>query len=317
MRGAMLIAVCAAGTAAGKDAILVARGRGEQFDLAAKGLREELGNDFSIKDFAVAFAANAKKLAAAIETVKPKAIVLMDNRAIKLYCKVQQHTPDASQCIPSVCLMAAMVETAMSGLKNSVAISYEVPIVTSAVSLRALSSKPIEKIGVIHRTFMTKFITKNTAFCRREKFELVSVSLPDRKFSYWRTLRNALDRMLKGGAVDALWIPNDNKLLTPELIRDVWAPIIRKHRVPAIVSVEVLVHPRVDMGSFAVLPDHRALGAQAAELIFEARDNNWRFDEKRVECPISVYKGVNGRHMKEFLNIEKDALGSVDRVFEK
>ena len=75
------------------------------------------------------------------------------------------------------------------------------------------------------------------------------------------------------------------------------------------------MNPQVGMGAFAVLPDHVALGAQAAELVFEAQDNGWQLEE-RVEQPLSVNKIANARHMKEFLGVEREGLGSVDKLLE-
>ena len=77
-------------------------------------------------------------------------------------------------------------------------------------------------------------------------------------------------RLLKRDS-DALWLLNDDRLLTPQLIADAWLPgLNEKPWRPTIVGAASLVSSANSLGTFAVLPDHTALGAQAASLVFES-----------------------------------------------
>jgi len=64
------------------------------------------------------------------------------------------------------------------------------------------------------------------------------------------------------------------------------------------------VQTKFELGSFAVIPDHRGLGAQAANMIYDLADNQWNLSETIVHQPLSVIKIVNSSlaRKKGFLN---------------
>ena len=51
-----------------------------------------------------------------------------------------------------------------------------------------------------------------------------------------------------------------------------------------VVNIETLVHPKARLGTFGVVPDHKALGIQAANKIFELLDEDWEVDEAVWIC---------------------------------
>lgn len=267
--------------AAGEESILIIRSPGTNFDDAAKGIVEELGDNVVVNQVLMNTTITSDSIQSVIARYSPKMVVLMDNKAINIFKEYQWNLPDSAVVIPSISLMAVMIEKAIEGMKNAVGISYEIPIVTSAVNLRAVVKKPMRKIGVIYREFMSDFVCRNAEYCRKEGIELVPVVLPNKSFfGYSFRISNGLKKLFCKEKVDALWIPNDNALLKSGLITDEWAPAINKYEKPAIVGVEALVDPRLNMGTFAVLPDHRSLGNQAAGFILEVKDNGWRIKEQ-------------------------------------
>ncbi len=297
-----------------QEPLLVIRNQGVSFEEVVKGLSDELSEDFSINELVLAKDAAVDQIQEKIKLTKPKVVVLMDNKSIALFKQYQSNQKEESALIPSVSLMAVLVDDAIKGLKNASGISYEIPIVTSAVNLRGLLNTPLNKIGVIHRKFLTNFLQKNEAYCKREKIDVVPYLIPDDKAKIKPNLKKAIKKIVKTDKVDALWLPNDNIMLHPSIIKEVWLPLIKKYRVPVVVGVEVLVNPKFDFGTFAVLPDHVSLGIQAAEIIFDIMDNDWIVDMTDVEPPVSIYKIINLPQVEKHFKIDKEKLQTIDKV---
>jgi len=251
-----------------------------------------------------------------MERHAPKVVVLMDNVAIYLFKKYQSMLRDTEPVVPSICLMASFIDLAVKGLKNTTGIFYEVPIVTSVVSLRAvLTDLSFRRIGVVHRHFMDDLIRTNQTYCRREDIKLVSRPIPD-KSNMEAALKSGLRRLQKNEKVDAIWVPNDNMMLNAALLRSVWIPFAEQFKKPILVGVEVLVQPRFKFGTFAVTPDPIQLGYQAAEIIFDIKDNDWQFDNRAIAPPRSVRKTANLEQMKRLFGTGKEGLMNVDRILE-
>jgi hypothetical protein len=61
---------------------------------------------------------------------------------------------------------------------------------------------------------------------------------------------------------------NDNGLVrNAEFVDGAWRTELRDARLPLIVGVANLVEPSFPLGTLAVVPDHEALGLQAANLL--------------------------------------------------
>ena len=112
-------------------------------------------------------------------------------------------------------------------------------------------------------------------------------------------------------------MPNDNVLLTGKIIKRVWRPLLKKHKIPLIVGLEVFVNPELDFGIFAVLPDHISLGNQAAEIILELKDNNWKFEKNITFPPISIKKIINYHQARIRFNIKEENFLNVDKILKK
>jgi putative ABC transport system substrate-binding protein len=93
-----------------------------------------------------------------------------------------------------------------------------------------------------------------------------------------------------------------------------WIPCVRKYKIPIVVGVEVLVRPKLNFGTFAVLPDHVSLGIQAAEMVFDLMDNNWEINKSRVDPPLAVYKIINLQQAEKYFTVTEENLKSVDKI---
>jgi hypothetical protein len=118
--------------------------------------------------------------------------------------------------------------------------------------------------------------------------------------------------------VNVLWILNDDHLLTPRLIAEAWLPALDERPwCPSIVGVSSLVSAKNSFGTFAVLPDHVALGAQAGSLMADIADNDWKIPRgELVQLPLSVMTTIDLVQAKERFELRPEATQQVDRILE-
>lgn len=293
--------------------VLVVRPEGPNFEEARKGIVETLGEGWVFQDQVVGKDFSATSLAEVWKASGPKAVVLMDNRSVALYREARGLVGDT--LTPAVALMGVRIDLAIAGLGNAVGINYEIPAVTSMVNLRSVVNGPIKRVGVVYRASWVDFFQKQSEFCAPESVLLVGRTVPD-DGDPSSALRKALDELVKDEKVDALWILNDNLFLTPKIIQGIWMPAVKKARKFTIVGVEPLVNPSLDFGTFAVLPDHYALGSQAGGILQEIQEMEWKVEDPRSDQPLSVVKILNAKQAKSRGGVKADKLGEIDKVLE-
>lgn len=299
----------------GHDAptVLVLRAVGEGFEQTLKGLRDDVGSEVELVEVVVGANATGSRMAAAITAHRPKAIVLLGNAPIVHY-KAYQQAASTKEFPPSLALSALYVDNLVADLANATGIRYEIPAVTSLVQLRALSEGPIRKVGVLYREWMEEYFEANRAFAAEEGFELVGIRLPNRVT--FEQLNYHLRHLVRGG-IDALWVINDNALLTERLLQNAWLPAVRRFDKPVIVGVDTLAGSELGFGTFSVSPDHYALGVQAADKLLRIKEDGWRIGDGRIEEPVSTTKLLNLDLSREkHIAINLTRLGEVDRVIE-
>ncbi len=296
-----------------KEPLLIIRVAGKNFEQVVLGLSEELTEEFFLHELIVNKSTQKAQIAPKIKEISPKIVVLMDNISINLYKGYQKGLPQSVSIIPSVSVMASFMDMAIKDMENATGIFYEVPLVTSVVNLRAiLSSHSFDKVGVVHREFMNHAISLNQKYSAREHVELITYPIPN-KGNIKSELKTALNQL--GKKVDAFWIPNDNKLINAALLKSVWTDFAKEFRKPIITGVESLVKPKFEFGTFAVIPDSIQLGTQAAEMVFDAMENNWEVETGSVTPPRSVYKIINLEQAERLFQVDKEKLQNmVDKV---
>lgn len=294
------------------NSLLIIRAAGKDYDETSAALKDELEEDITIAEFVIRENTSKRDIIRKMKSVSPQIVVLMDNSAITLYKQYQDELPASLPVVPSVSLMASFTDLAIKGMRNASGIFYEVPVVSSIVNLRAILNKPVGKVGIVHREFLGGLVARNTEFCANEKIRLLSYVIPD-DGSIRSKLKKGL-KFLKKKKADAIWVPNDSKMLTPKLLQSVWIPFVGKYKKPVIVGAEVLANPMFNFGTFAVIPDNTSLGIQAAEMILDAMDNDWKVEAGMVASPRSVYKIINFKQAKRLFNISEDNLQDVDKI---
>jgi hypothetical protein len=297
-----------------KNNILVVRHPGEDFDQVVKGINDELSDGFNITEFVISQQTELKDLTNYININVPDLLVLMDNKPINLYKKYLD-TEKPENPLPSVSLMGVLIKNAIKDLKNASGITYEIPVVTSIVNLRSILGIEMEYIGVIHRKYMTEFVNDNTRFCKKEGINIINSILPNKSNNYSKILLKNLNYLIQDKNIEVLWVPNDNILLHPDLLNDVWIRTVKKFEIPVVVGVEVLVDPKLNFGTFAVLPDHTSMGVQASEMILRIKNNGWNASSIPVEPPVAVYKIINYKQVKNMFNVKESQLYQVDKIY--
>jgi hypothetical protein len=270
-------------------------------------MRDEVSDDMDVVTMEMREGVSVEDVKMRLEHVQPKCVVLLGNQAVRTFRAVQKEVPETP---PVVVAMSSFAKQLAGDLRNATGVAYEVPAVTSFVTLRQLSSRSIDKVGVVYRPAFKSFVGAQAELAEMERVHLVGRSLEGEVGA--RRIRLALHELLRSEKVDAIWVLNDNALLDPKTIRDGWLPEARKSQVPIIVGVSSLVDPRLSFGSIAVVPDHAALGVQVANLLFELSDEDWVVNDREIELPLSVETVVD-MNQSHIIDLVDGAPEMIDR----
>ena len=302
--------------AAANDKILVLRAAGEKLAQTYMGIKDDLEEDYKLIEKIIEPRISTKESVNYIEnylnTIKPDLIVLIGNTSARLYTRYQKQHPQLT-FPPSVVISALYVDRLLQQMQNSQGIRHEIPAVTSIRSIRTLIKQPVKRVGVLYRKWMRDYIKLNSNFCQQEGIELVAAEISNdisvKNLSYH--LKHLLSKN-----IDALWVVNDNALISSQLVQNVWLPNIKQFNKPIIVGVEGLTTTSLDFGTFSVVPDQYALGIQGAGLIADIIDEGVKkFEQNRVYEPLSVKKLLNINLMKKRgIAVKESKLESLDKL---
>lgn len=279
------------------------------------GLVDELGSDFDLVPRIVGSDMTVEGLTAIMTKERPKAVVVMNNPTLRLYRSFQQTARPEYRRLPVVAVLTSFLRETSGGMENLAGVIYEVPLVTSLVNLRSILKQPLKRVGVLHRPLFANFIKEQARLAATEGFEIVGIEVTGKSRSQ---VRNGL-RELRGDLnVDAIWVLNDNVLLDRNTLRKGWLPGLQGNRTPVIVNVRSLLSRDIDFGTFAVLPDHSALGSQAGQLIGSIASSGWKIDTSGdgFEYPLSVEKVLDVTFARRYLEIEEQQLATIDQLVE-
>ncbi len=294
----------------GHARILVLSPEAEATRTVIHTLRDELSEDFDVYVRTVDPPETTSKDVERLMTkLRPAAVVLLDNPTVGLY---RDWSTRAEKTLPvAVILMASFAAELQKSVPNSIAIPYEVPSVNAFAEARTIFSPPFEKVGVVYRSQFSGYVQKQADLAKVEGFELLRAVVPEEPTV--EDLRRALEQLKREG-IEALWVLNDNALLTTALTTRGWLPFSKHFRGPIVVGVPSLVEAPASFGTFAAIPDAEALGVQAADLVYDLRDRNFELD-RRVELPQSAHVFVNGERGRR-VGFETNHLDYVDVLVE-
>jgi len=298
-----------------EDNLLVFKGQNAVFDDVMKGLREELDGEITINEVIINNDSKIDTFKQTLKQYQPSAVILLGNKAANRYAQLQKSTK-GDQYPPSITMAALFAERIIPQLSNATAVRFEIPVVTSLLTMRQFFVEPIKKVGVVHRAWMSPTIEENRKFLNAEGVEIVSYTLPDKPKKPAKLLKKGVEKLIDS-KVDVIWIISDNVLLNAETLDKVWLPVSAKSKLPVLVGIEALAESKLQFGNVAVTPDLYGLGAQGASIIFDLMDNDWVFDDTEIRQPIAVKKVVNQAILNErSIQYRKENFSIFDRVIE-
>lgn len=272
-------------------------------------LRDELSPELDVIPIPISQDSTSDDFARAFAAYSPKCVVLLDNRTTSLYARYQASLP--KQSFPPAVILLSSFATLYTNVQNSTGIAYEVPLLLSATRLRSFVSTRIEHVGVVYRKGFQRYVREQAALAKSEEIDVVAEEVPNDASA--QDVADALSKL--GKRVDALWVLNDNALLTPEHIRDGWLPTLDERPIPTIVGIPGLVTKDVRFGTFAVIPDLGALGVQAATLIYDVAHNGWQLPNGvRIEEPLSVRTILDVDTARAHFGFKESSLGEITEV---
>jgi hypothetical protein len=299
--------------APGKPTVLVCLPDTKQTREVYSGLKDELSGHFALAVLEMHGEHDSTAIEEAMRRERPACVVLMNNPTVLAYARYQSRTQLPSYP-PAIVVMTSFLDRRPTSIADATGISYEVPLITVVTNLRKLMSSPVERVGVIRRTPLHEFVARQAALARREQIGVVEqpVSLEPNAAELKYALRELKQRC------DAIWILNDDRLLSERLIADGWLPGLNERPYkPAIVGAASLVSTIQSFGTFAVLPDHTALGVQTANRVFDLADAEFRLEAgDDVDLPLSTTTTVDLVQARERFALRQDALEQVDHILQ-
>ena len=300
------------------DQVVIFATKGNIFDQARNGLVNEIRDEFSVSVIEVTENTSTSSIDSVIDGYSlPKAVVLIGNNAVRSYVKYANQNRQKTESIQVVTILALDVQRAVAGIEKVNAIAYETPMLTALVSFRRVFSKPVNKVGVLYRNPLKEFIEKHTRYCAKENISIIGIEVSDDTSKIQLDIASALQNLIRTENVDALWIPNDNVLLKPEFLGNIWFPALKKKKIPLIVGVEALVNPELNFGTFAVIPDPVAMGEQAAEIIYNLKADDWQHNGIMIHPAISMYSVLNLKKAYEIAAKEDFKTYEVSKILKK
>lgn len=300
-------------TGAGSNTVLVCMPDTSQTRQVWLGMSDELAQQYRLIAVRIDNRSDADVIERAIRRHHPSGLVLMNNPTVAAYREYLQQQRDVAP-LPAVVVMSSFLEDGQLRSIGAAGISYEVPLITVVTNLRRLLATPIERVGVVYRSPLSGFVHRQLQLARREQ-----ISLNEQRVSEHPNeseIKRAL-RLAKRGA-NAIWILNDDRLLTPALIAEAWLPGLNDRPwLPTIVGAASLLSAGQSLGTFAALPDHTALGTQAANVVFDIADNGWKLHTgAAAQLPLSTTTIIDAVQARERCVLREDAFSQVDRVVE-
>ena len=293
--------------------VLILHPDSESANQALSGLADEVGEDLELVSIEFSVDMTVSDLDVLLAKHKADALVLMNNPTVELYRAYQATKPQGTRFPPAVMMLTSFLEKASKGVQNATGINYEVAAVSSMVNLRNIVESKVERIGVVYRDTFEDFIQEQATLAAQEKIQFVTRRI--RSGHTQRELKPLLRQLLLAD-IDALWVLNDNQLLSPRTVAKVWLPALKHNEYPVVVGVQALVSNGFRFGTFALLPDHEELGVQAAQLLFELEESDWNADGIPVQEPVAVKKVLNVSEAKRLTQLNEEALRNIDVLIE-
>lgn len=280
-----------------QDNVLIIRGDNKAFSDIVEGISADFESEITIDEYVSHNSISREEVETLLATYSPNALILIGNQAINAYSELQNAEPLAD-FPPAIALGALHIDKFVVNMSNTKGIRYEIPAVTSLVHLRTALDQPVKNVGVLYRSWMKEDFLENVRYCQDEGINLIGMELPNSSGNLTGRIKSALS-YLKAQSVDAIWVVNDNVLLTKDTLVNAWLPELKQYDKPVVVGIESLLYTPLNFGSYAIVPDHYGLGVQSAGVLGDLMDNDWQLEDTTIEPPLSIRKLINTSVMKK------------------
>jgi hypothetical protein len=317
-RGVLAILALAIGCRAAEKAerLLAIMPSGESFRQAWSGMKSDLGSRYEWKTLDPDAKNAEDSLVRLCAAYAPRALVLMDSRAVALAKRLQARD-SAFAALPKFVLMTLKADDAAKGLRNAVGIRFEVPAYAVFTQLRALSSRDFTRIGVFYRRYFTAFVDESRRLLAREKLELIGKCIDcdgngaPSEDEIVKRLGKGLEAFKEAG-VEVVWMLPDNALVNPATLGRFWVPRFRRGKTPLVVPLANLASKQAGLGLFSAYPDYPQLGIQAAQQVVQVLEEEVPPEAVGFESLISVQTTLNlGVAERLGWEVRKELLGRV------
>lgn len=269
-------------------------------------IRKEVSKDYNVHFRPVDQRTGYETFDLYYKAIRPSFLILMENTAIDFYRYFQKKNPDLKPFPPAIACMALFISEQTGGIENAVGISYELPPVLMVTQLRHMIEQEVKTLGVVYRDEYHGFIQRQKKYCEREGITIVGFPINKKEEKVGEGIKKGLRYLIKKQKVDALWVLNDNVLLTQDLVDDVWAPRLKFYKKPILVGVERLSQDGA-FGNFGVYPDHQEIGHQVVDMVYDYLAHGTLTKNVRVEEPRAIITMLDLDFAKKYLGLkEKD-----------
>jgi hypothetical protein len=277
-----------------EEVVLVLSPAAEAVRPFLESLRSELGTELRVVMRVVDAHTSAERIGVLVQEESPDAVVLVDNTVAACYGRWARQV---AQPPPAVIALASFAERLRASIPNASGVLFEPPAVTTLMDARRLLDVPFERVGVVCREGFEEHFENERKLALRENIELVAEIVQTRPSS--RDVTLALER-LSARHISVLWVSNDDKLLSPELLSASWIPFAKRRGLPAVVGVPSLIGGMHPLGTYAAVPNLEGLGLQVADMVFDLKDRAWNNLHGSTEPPLSIVTYLDVARARRF-----------------
>jgi hypothetical protein len=249
--------------------ILSLRPNGTKYKKIELGIESLIRDQFTIKTILNADIATLEKV---IKEYSPKMVLLMEPEQARIWKKAQREIAGVAD-LPSIVVGNSLQTVQNIRIANSAIVTCEIPLSIYIDKFKATISNTPKKIGMIYTPetyrLVQSYLTNSTNF--NTTIRPYAALASDIEGSINANLRN----LIKIDNVDFLIVLDDPLLLTDQIVKNVWAPVLQKADIPIVVPARYYFDNEPKFGTMAIQTDYSIIGQQIAAKIIETKDNSW------------------------------------------
>lgn len=296
------------------EQILIVRKNSDTFKNVANNIKESVIHKYKVEDFVLSNDTDLEDFSDAVKSVKPKLMLLMDNKSIAMAINYNKTNPRKE--VLGVGVMGLNLKTILKDNKFISGIAFEPPAYSLVTNFRYITKKPVKNILVYYRkSFFSDVVNETSLLLKNEKIKLTSINVEQNgkdKEKIEEFIKKNLAKDVGSKKYDAVWVLLDSGVLTPTLFASTWIAVARTTSVPFLVGLEKFVGSKLSFGVFAITPNLKDLVSQTVQMIDAQLEDEELPEDLGVENLISINKVLNIKKAKSIgLEIQESRIGDV------